>query len=221
MKFHSPFTVLFCLLYLCQPLAAQDQIWQTVSIPGICTFQIPPSVEIQKGIYKKINDKSRETILEIVTSPDRVVAQPKGINSLNAQALKLYCRIIVETDWGKRGEYRSLDVPLVLSGVDLRKIDVILKQEILKAAAFSTSKGIKMTITSWQPTEVVKINGADALHTTYTRKINDAPPVIVNTFMVMNNDLLHRIIISYRIEEEDMWKNDLTKVPGTFKFVKR
>ena len=52
---------LVCLLQ--QPAAAQNQTWQTVSIPGICTYQIPTSVEIQKGAYKELNDTLHGLVL--------------------------------------------------------------------------------------------------------------------------------------------------------------
>ena len=90
-----------------------------------------------------------------------------------------------------------------------------------KAAAFLTSKGMKMTVTSWQPAKVVRVNGVDALRTTYTRRMNDAPPVLVNMFMIQNNDRMHRITVSYRVAETEKWARDLDKVADTFKFVKR
>jgi len=79
---------------------AQNATWETVSVPGICTFQIPPTVEIQAGAYKRYNDQLTKTILEITESPDRAVAQPKGINAFNPVALNRYWRIIVETEKG-------------------------------------------------------------------------------------------------------------------------
>lgn len=221
MRLPIALTVALCLVCLSEPVTAQDQTWQTVSIPGICTFQIPASVEIQKGTYKQINDKFRGIFLEIETSPDRVVAQPKGINSFDPQARKLYCRIIVETDRGSRGDYSSIDDPLAVSQPELDEVDEILKQEIQNAAALYTSKGMKMTITSWEPVKIVRVNGVDALRTTYTRRINDSPPVIVNMFMIPNNDCMHKITVSYRLAEKDRWATDLSKVPDTFKFVKR
>lgn len=202
-------------------VCAQDETWETVSIPGICTYQIPPTVELQKGTYKKINDQFRRTILEIDTTPDRVVAQPKGINDFDPVALKRYCRVIVETERGSRGDYAKLDEPMALSAAELKELEKELKNQLQQGAALSTSKGMKMTILSWQGAKISRVNGVDALLTTYTRSMNDAPAALVRMYMIQNNDCLHTITISYREAESALWAEDLGKVIGTFKFKKR
>jgi len=122
---------------------AQDETWDTVSIPGICTYQIPSTLELQKGTYKKINDQLRKSVLEIETTPDRVVAQPKGINDFDPVALKRYCRVIVETERGSRGEYAKLDEPMALSAAELKELETEIKSQLQQGAALLTSKGIK------------------------------------------------------------------------------
>jgi len=203
------------------PAQSDNRQWEVVSVPGICTFQIPPTVEIQKGTYKKANDQFRKAILQIVTSPNHVMAQPRGINDLDPVALKQYCRIIVETERGSKGDYARLDEPLAVSGLELTEIDGQLRKQIEQGAVLSTSKGMKMNILSWQPAKIVRLSGVYALRATYTRTINDAPTVIVNMYTIQNNDAMHRITISYRESEKDRWAEDLERVLGTFKFRKR
>jgi len=200
---------------------AQDETWETISIPGICTFQIPPTVEIQKGNYKQLSDQIEKTFIEITTSPERVIAQPKGINDFDPAALNRYCRIIVETDRGAKGDFLKLNEPVAASEAGLRKLDEIRKAHFQQEAARSTSKGMKMTILSWQPVKIVRVNGVNAILTTYTRSMNDAPPALVKIYEIQNNDVLHRITISYRESEKALWADDLDKVVDTFKFKKR
>ncbi len=221
MRLTTAAIVILCLACLSQPAVAQGQLWQNVSIPEICSYQIPPTVEIQKGTYKQINEKFLGKMLEIAISPDCVVAQPKGINSFDPQALKRYCRIIVETERGACGEYEALDAPFTVSPAELREVDAMLKQQMKQTAALSTAKGMKMKLLSWQPAKIVNVNGATALRTTYTRSMNDAPPVLVNMYMIQNNDRMHTITISYRVAEKNIWAADLGKVINTFKFKKR
>jgi hypothetical protein len=221
MRFFVLVFVAFCILGLCQVAPAQNQTWQTISIPGICTYQIPPSVEIQRGTYKELSDKFLGLVLEIEASPDQVIAQPKGINSFDPQALKRYCRIIVETDHGRRGQYKSLDSPFAVSEQELLELDAILKQQIQQAATMSTAKGMKMVLLSWQPVKIVRVNGIDTLKTTFSRSVNDGPPAVVSMYLVQNNDCMHRITISYRLSEKSLWARDLEKVIDTFSFKKR
>jgi len=212
--------ILFVVFSTVLASQAQDATWETVSIPGICTYQIPPTVEIQKGTYKRISDQFRKNVLEISDSPDRVVAQPKGINDFDPVALKRYCRIIVETERGSKGDYAKLDEPLVVSEAELRELEQEMKSQFKKAAELSTTKGMKMTILSWQPLKVVRVNGVDALLATYSRSMNDAPAVLVRIYKVQNNDCFHAVTISYRENEKDLWATDLDKVIDTFKFKK-
>ena len=215
--------IVLALILLAGVLATQAQAtkWETVSIPEICTFQIPPTVEIQKGTYKRINDQFKKMVLEISESPDRVIAQPKGINDLDPVALKKYCRIIIETERGTKGDYVKLDEPLLVSEAELKELDKEFKNQLEQLVAIWNAKGVKMTILSWQPFKITRVNGVDALVITYTRSINDAPSVLVQVYTIQNNDVMQKIAISYRESEKDIWADDLGKVINTFKFKKR
>lgn len=213
--------LLFVFIVCSSQAVAKDQEWQTVSIPGICTFQIPPTLEIQKGLYKQLGDRYQDKVLKITSSYDKVVAQPKGINSFDSQALTLYSRVIVNTDRGRPGDYESLEAPLAVSEDELREIDTMLKNEVQQAAADTTARGVRMKILSWQPVHIVRVNGVDALKMSYSRRMNDALPVFVNIHMIQNNDYMHKITISYRLAEKSIWETDLIKVINSFKFKKR
>jgi hypothetical protein len=212
--------LILCVAYYVSP-NAQAETWQTVSIPEICTFQIPPTMEIQKGNYKQGNEKFQKEILEIPITPDRVVVQQKGLNSFDPQALKRYSRVIVETARGQHGDYETLYTPLIAPEGELIDIDAVLKQQIQQSATQSAAKGMKLEILSWQPTKIVRVNGIDALKTSYSRSMNNGPPTVVNIYMIQNNDYMHRITISYRLAEKSLWATDLMKVINTFKFKKR
>ena len=192
--------------------------WETVSIPGLCTYQIPPTVEIQAGTYKRMSDEFRRVLWEISVSPDRVVAQPKGINEFDLAALDRYCRIIVETDRGTPGDYLALDEPLALSRAELQEFDDEVRNALEQAATRAAAMGMKMALLSWQPTRIVRMNDVDALMTTYSRSMNDAPPVLVRTYIVQNNDVMHTITVSYRESERELWADDLDAVITTFRF---
>jgi hypothetical protein len=196
---------------------AQDASWETVSVPGICTFQIPLTIEVQAGSYKEVADRLKKSVLEIDESPYHVVAQQKGLNAKEPAAFKLYCRIIVDTEKGALGDHPKLGEPLALSALQLRELDTELKQQLQQTAALMTSKGMKMTVLTQQPVKIVRVNGVDALMKTHTRSMNDAPPVLVRMYMIQNNDCLHRITISYRESEGSLWAIDFTKVIDTFK----
>jgi hypothetical protein len=211
-------------------ITESDPTWETVSIPGICTFQIPPSVEIQGGTYRKAalaaasrksNEQLQRFVLEIQSSPDRVVAQPRGINAFDSTALKRYCRIIVQTERGSKGDYAQLDEPLAVSVSELADLDQELKKQAQQEVAGLAAKGMKVRVLSWQPATIIRVNGIDAIVVTSTRSLNDAPSVLVRMYQIQNNDCLHTITVSYRESESNLWATDLNKVIRTFRFKKR
>jgi hypothetical protein len=81
--------------------------WLNITIPGICRFQAPPTMEIQGGDYKKVKEAILE-VLEITLSAD-LILQQKGLNDRNDEkARERYCRILVNTSKGAEGEFFPL-----------------------------------------------------------------------------------------------------------------
>ena len=199
---------------------AQDETWLAISIPDICNFKIPPSLELQKGKYKEVRDQYMK-LLEITTSPDIVTVQPKGINDLDPKAFEKYCRIIVETQRGHIGDYSKLDESINLSEKDLNEIDQQSRDQINQQFAALNSKGQKNIILSWKTVRVAKFNGIDTILIEYIRILNDYPPVFVRTYNIQNNDCMHAVTISYRENEKNIWAQDMENIITTFKFKKR
>jgi len=203
-------------------VAAQDATWHTVQVPGLCTFQIPPSLEIQKGVYKTVNDQFRRTVLQITDSPNRVVAQPVGINDLDPRAMDRYCRVIVETQMARKGEFDPLGKPILLTKTELQELDKIFRTQQDAAQKELAKKGATMQILSWVPVAVADLNGTPAISYGYCRSGHaGAPAVWGRTYAVQNNDCMHTITVSCRDTEKNLWADDLRKVLQTFRFVKR
>lgn len=198
--------------------------WETVSVPGICTFQIPPTMELQAGTCREFMDKFRNRVHQVTASDNHVVAQPKGMNDRDPDARGKYARIIVITQSESYGTYGVLGDPLTLSNEELNKIDGAIKEYVGQEATQAAKSGLPpmtMRLLSWGGTRVVRINNLDCLLTEYSRSLNNAPPVSVRRYTFMNNDRMHLITVSYRTKEADMWADDLDKFIKTIKFEKR
>lgn len=185
--------------------------WQTIAIPGYCRFQIPPTMEVQKGIIKELYDAVNITSMECSS----VLAHQKGLNNLDPSALKRYARIIVNTIKGKPGDYIPLnEPPLNLTKAKMAEIDRLMQSQLK-----IRTRGTKLL--SSQPVELVQINGVNAIKQIYTRQLNDRPPVAVTLYTIQNNDCCHEVTISYRPSEKALWESDLSEVIDTFRFIKR
>ena len=211
------YTVSFLILTV--SLNASTANWQTVSMPNICTFKIPSSMEIQSGVIKKFSDKLYKEILELPIDPNRVIAQQKHLNKANKKAFKSYARIIVDTEYGRKGDYEKISTQYTASKFELRELNGIFRQEVETEFENINAKGkMIMQLLSWYPTKLVQINGVSMIHIRYSRTVNNGPEVLVNMYIVQNNDRMHRITISYRLQNTKLYKNDLAKVINTFKF---
>ena len=200
---------------------SSTNIWQTVSIPNLGTFQIPPSMEIQAGTYKEASDAIQRKI-QIPINDDRVVIQQKRLNEYNKKAFQSYTRILVETDYGQSGEYENITTHIDASKQELQALDTTFRKEMEESfSKISSTTPISTKLLSWTPVSIVQINGISMIKLQYTRSMNNGPSVLVNLFLVQNNDRMHRITVSYRQSDANLWKNDLDKVIYTFKFNRR
>ena len=196
--------------------------WQVVSIPNVCTFKIPDTMEVQAGTYKIISDRLQREILELPVDASRVIAQQKNLNSYTKQAFKEenYARIMVETDYEKKGDYENISTRLEATKLELKELSDLYKNEMINAFAKINSKGkIQQKLLVWYPLKIVNINGISMVKVSYKRSVNGRKPVLVNMYIVQNNDRLHRITIAHKINNTD-YEDDLNKVIATFRFVR-
>ncbi len=199
--------ILSLLLFLVSAQASTKD-WQIISMPNICTFKIPKTMEIQAGTYKKISDKFHVEVLELPIDSTRVLAQQKDLNRYKKKAFKTYPRIIVETEYGRKGDYEKITTQLTATKFELRELGGIFRQKMEAELRKISAKGkIKIKLISWFPVKLVEINGVSMIHLNYTRTVNDGPEALVNLFIVQNDDRMHRITISYRISNAYLSSN--------------
>lgn len=195
--------------------ATKYEGWQTIIIPTVCTFQIPPTMEIQMGFYKKTVEELKKTY-KLPQGKNQVIAQQKGLNELNDEALNnRYARIIVSYADNPGDEGPNLGEKILITQADLKEIDTLFREQA------EQRKDI-VQIISWDPIKILCVNGNECIANRYRRKgHNGNTPVLVYSYIFFNKDRSHNIQVSYREKEASIWKKDLDKVINTFEFTKR
>lgn len=217
----KPVKFLLLIFLLAVQSFASISNWHTISMPTVGTFQIPQSMEIQAGKYKEMSDAIQKK-LEIPFNENRVIIQQKRLNEYDKKAFQSYARILVETDYGNPGDYENITTHIDASKQELQVLDTTFRKEMEESFSKINSTGtMTMKLLSWTPVSIVQINGISMIKLQYTRTVNNAPAALVNLFVVQNNDRMHRITVSYRQVDANLWKNDLDKVIYTFKFNRR
>lgn len=221
-------SILFLSFSISETLAAVKYSgWQSIIVPGICSFQIPPTMEIQGGKYKKFCDefqkiykkemlkKSPKLIPFLSDEKEQVVAQQLGLNNMETSAQKKYARIIVAYSAEPNNTY-ELHKPFPLSDNEVALVGEAARDIMNQAGMTPVEK--------WYPSKKVKINDYHAIYYKYIRKSYTpgvTSPVFVVMYTFFNKDISHTVTISYRQSEEAFWKNDFEKVINTFTFEER
>lgn len=185
---------------------SQDVVLRRYNIPSLGQISIPTNMELQAGKYKELNKEYRQvfsdqTGLVLQLTGNEHIFQPRGINNFDKNALAIYARVIVETDIGKYGDYLRVSSPYSLSSGELSQISRETYNEMQ-----SSLSPINIKIIRWDGVRPVKVNNQNALEVSYSRQLNNNPYVVVKIYHFQNNDRGHRLTVSYRQEDEKLWK---------------
>lgn len=201
---------------------AQDPSWSMVSIPETCSFRIPPTMELQEGAYRVLSDAYRGRHFQANSATARNVIQQKGLNANDASAKSRYVRIIIETQTAKRGDYLVLGSSLSeFQQSDIAELDSIAKMAFQREIDQATAAGLQPKLKSWSGTRIVSLNGVECFVTEYTRALGTSPDVFVQLYRIMNNDRMHSVSVSYRLQERAIWEADLATLINSLHFVRR
>ena len=135
-----------------------------------------------------------------------IIVQQKGLNrdmTLGAKGSERYARLMINTL-----TFTDSGVKLFCESSPLTATDLILGNTEIK-------KQYDEILIEWMPIEFKKINEMCVLHISFIRSGFNGN-VKVDEYSFFNNDLQHNLILSYRVNEEDYWKQDFEKILNSF-----
>lgn len=102
--------------------------WTRIYIKNVGNFDLPPSMEVQKGKYKEFIDEQRKIKGFDAT---QLTAQQKGLNKFQQKGFEKYARVIIETTFGTKGDFEKLDFNITsYTQADISELNLIYKQQI-------------------------------------------------------------------------------------------
>ncbi|MES2852262.1 MAG: hypothetical protein V4698_05065 [Bacteroidota bacterium] len=213
-KLLSILSLLFCAVQFCVaqtlPLPTLPTGWERVYIKNVGSFDLPPTMEIQKGKYKEFVDEIKK-IKGFDAS--QLVAQQKGLNEFGKEGFEKYARVMVETTLGAVGDFEKLNFNITqYTQADILDLSSTYKQQIQQSFL-----GTGLKLIEWYPLKIEKVNGMSCIHISYRRQLQDKPLVLVHMYIFHNNDRMHTFTLSYRISEVDYWKSDYVTVLKSFR----
>lgn len=190
--------------------ATPGQAFVEFKLNGLGSILIPDIMELQSGAYKKLSDGfSKEMGYDV---SGKVIFQQKGLNELNFRGINTYARVMIGTEVGTPGSYKKLTTKSKATPRELQILGSSLKKELVDSFG---NTGLKLL--RWDGVSVVTVNGQSALKFAYLRQLNDNPSVYVEIYRFQNNDRMHSLTISYRLDDASIWKDALERTKNSFK----
>jgi hypothetical protein len=184
--------------------------WERIYIKNVGSFDLPPTMEVQKGKYKEFVDQIKK-IKGFDAS--QLTAQQKGLNEFGKEGFEKYARVMVETTFGSPGDFEKFNFNLAeITQADIAELNTIYKQQIQQGFL-----GTGLKLIEWYPLKVEKVNGVSCIHISYKRQLQDKPFVLVHIYYFHNNDRMHNLTLSYRLSEADYWKSDFATILKSFR----
>lgn len=194
--------LLICCLFAITSFLYAQKVYKLNDVGDIT---IPEEMELQEGIYKKMVEENIK-LYNFEISENRVVFQQKGLNKFNQKGFQSYARIIIETEYG------DFDKDIFMTSQELKEANTIMRNSV-----YQNFKNTNLKLISWYGTSVTSINGKSALKVSYLRQLSSNPYVIVNMYIIPNGSKKHIITLSYRQNEEKVWKPIYSKVLKSIK----
>lgn len=190
--------------------ATPGQTFVEFKLNGLGTLLIPDTMELQSGAYKKLADGFKNDQGYDVSGD--VVFQQKGLNEFNFKENKTYARVMIGTEISTQGAFQKLSAKVKATRKELELFSSIFQKEIVESFG---NTGLRLL--RWDGTSVVTVNGQSALKFSYLRQLNENPSVYVEIYNFQNNDRMHRLTISYRLQDATLWKDALERTKSSFK----
>ena len=201
-------TIICCLVLL--KVTAQTSNLTTVKINGVGSIGLPSNMEIQGGAYKEINERTKE--IHGVSS-SKVIFQQKNLNDFNGRSFQTYARVFIRTQNGNFGDFKKLSDGLTQAEAD--EVNTTFKDQNENEAPRANA-----IILEWYPAKVTTLNKQKAIKFGYKRQIGTNKPVLVETYLLQNNDRLHIITFEYRLDDNN-WGATFSIIKSSIRITKK
>lgn len=200
-------TKLFLTLFIIINSFAFSQVitFANYKLKDMGYVSIPSNLEVQSGLYKKLAESMQLSIGTITYEvlENRIVFQQKGVNI--GEGKDTYARVIIRTEFGQTGDFPLLNSKAKLSAFELSEYSKEFKNQSF------LNFGNKLV--TWYGIENITLNGKyNGFKISYVRQLGDKPPVYVELYQINNNDRVHSITLSYRLEDSSTWKPLFKKI---------
>ena len=203
------FALLSCVLFQnvgftqkSPPILEKD--WKRIGIKDVGSFDLPPTMEIQKGKYKEDIDLLKGATTYITSNLEVISKKP-----IKTEKGK-HASVVIESTITSPGDYSQLNSSF--NNISQKGID-----DLNKITKESLSKNSEAKIIEYYPLKIKQINGMYCMNYSYIRQVKNKPKEFVSVYCFHNNDRMHQINLYYDLSEANYWKTDFSKIIDSFR----
>ena len=180
--------------------------WNSYRFKNAFRIKVPHTMELKEDskIYPPNAHDYLNREFRIKDTP--ITFSQKGLKEREPTAFDTYCRIIIDVEEGKRGDYLKPDEKEKLSMEDIRAL-----QRSVNAGKYRI---IGDPNVCWS-----KIGSIYALTIEYIREGEEGYRTKVRNYQLFNDDKVVTISLSHHLEDVDKWEDDLTKSISSFEWI--
>lgn len=198
------------LLIQTMPPSTLSANWERIYIKNTGSFDLPPTMEIQKGKYQKFIDEIKKTEGYDVT---QITAQQKGLNTFSEADFERYARVMLETKYDSPNGFEALNFNIFkYPKAYINELNTVYKDQISQNLHNTSQK-----LMEWQPVKLERVNGMSCIHVSYHHQLNNNPEVLVHMYIFQNSDRVHTLTLSYRVSEASYWESDFKTILKSFR----
>lgn len=186
---------------------SQTTNWETINLSTWGVIKLPPAMEVQNGLYKKLIDSFKN---EFLITGDRIVFQQKGLNELGS--FSTYARIIIRTDHANPGDLPKLN-QMNLTQTDISDLNTVYKEDVT-----TVCNKINAQLIKWTKVTTSSLGGVKCIYFNYTRQLPNNSSTFSEFYIFYNDDKQHTINFEYWSTDSAKWQQEFENCKKTFKF---
>ncbi len=190
--------------------------WVRIKIADVGSIDYPTDfLELSFGEYRDLEIQFLQ-VFELDKTD--FTLQQVGLNLLEPSALEEYRRVLFKTDYLNPGEevFRSGE-KYTASQAELTEFKNELIDQLQQEYAKQKTVGVDNRIIDSGSVEIMEVNRMFPLVYTYKRQLGDNPIVLVKSYMFFNYDKIHSLSFSYRVVDEEEYRDIYEKILDSFR----
>lgn len=193
------------------------------------SLSVPNTLELRnEGSYistvgKHVREEIKK-VKKIDIDEFKFAFQPKGADDRSdvakqKKALGLYARVLLSYEKGNKNDYLSWnDANIGLSSSEYQELNLILKEGLYEEIARANQAGLNMRLLTVKNIKIEKNANKFVYIVQEYERSGLKGNVKVIDYYIHNNDEIVKLTLSYRISEENLWRNDFNKIIDSFNF---